>query len=1036
VKSETIKPHREFYFEMSDFQHAYEPGAYVGADKDGKPLHATIVQPDPFNVTVAFAPELENTWKRAVNPPLKLKSVPFPDVVTANNSCPGPADSNNDGIPDVDGNGGVIMTNQSPLVPRPCVEAINISHSSMWVVNYRNEPVSLRVFDPDKMGPDGQNGAQADGDKGDLALAFQTRGDREIPQLNTSLGDTPYPTPSYCAQSGRGDGINCDRNPGDPFTPIMRAYEHDEIKVKIQVGATEEQHQTSVHGLKWLSNGSGFGRAPNSGWRNFQSHGISEQFSLQVPVIPDRNQRGNTVDYLYAQDATRDGIWGGTWGLIRSYANSQPDLYQLPATDISAGDVKLTDESNFNGVCPKYEMKADGSLVMSGKGKNASPVPVNVRIYDVAAVLANKVLPNKLGVTIPSNVNPTDNVGGPLDPNGGTLVYNRRGTVVNSVNVVEAGVTETFAGGEGPLNDPTAMMYVRLEDLEPRWIAGVSRDGTEGADNSSSNPYPADYIDDRCQKFKADGSWNLTPVDPECPVKLKANAPVEPLVVRANAGECVEITLHNKLVDQAVADKSKVMSSDPSIWYDDAGVTKSLFDRVMAEKLILQGKSFKTGDNKPVVLDQIIFDEVPDLAGWQDTFWVVNRHMMNGNGEFIPVEQRRAAGEEMHFFNNNLIRPSNSVGLHAQLVEYDMSRDDGVVAGSNRQDTVAGPRGQHTYRFYAGHIDTIYQGVGGKGKKITRNFSRRATPVEFGGVNLLSADRVKQPQKGLYGALVIEPKGSTWPDALGELRDVADNQGTGYDTRKTRAQVKVNAGTGVAGDRGTYDESTSITFRIANLRWKDGRAIANVHQGELGREGAEDSGHAGYNYGTEPAWFRFGLPPDVPFGNAGTANSYGSLPNVHAFFANTLTAAEPNYVPANGTISALGDPATPVFRATAGQPARMHVLNGASADRDATFVLSGHVWQRDPYVCPGDNYLGLTGLCSPGSIGSLALGHNPVGKYMGGEEGMGHVYGHWPILFNAGGSFAVPADYLFRDYAPSGSRNGMFGILRAEEPTQ
>ena len=53
---------------------------------------------------------------------------------------------------------------------------------------------------------------------------------------------------------------------------------------------------------------------------------------------------------------------------------------------------------------------------------------------------------------------------------------------------------------------------------------------------------------------------------------------------------------------------------------------------------------------------------------------------------------------------------------------------------------------------------------------------------------------------------------------------------------------------------------------------------------------------------------------------------------------------------------------------------------------------------------------------------------------MGAEEGMGHVYGHWPILFNAGGTWGVEGDYLFRDYAPSGARNGMFGILRVEAP--
>jgi hypothetical protein len=159
-------------------------------------------------------------------------------------------------------------------------------------------------------------------------------------------------------------------------------------------------------------------------------------------------------------------------------------------------------------------------------------------------------------------------------------------------------------------------------------------------------------------------------------------------------------------------------------------------------------------------------------------------------------------------------------------------------------------------------------------------------------------------------------------------------------------------------------------------------------------------------------------------------------------YANALVYGEPNSYPND-------DPATPVFTTTAGDPTRMYVLNGASADRDGTFILHGHLWQRDPYVCPNDNYHGLPGYCDPykrddygyvydnddkkvPSVGSLALGTNPIGKYMGGEEGMGHVYGHWPILFNAGGTAEVPGDYLYRDYTPSGNRNGQFGILRVE----
>jgi hypothetical protein len=146
-------------------------------------------------------------------------------------------------------------------------------------------------------------------------------------------------------------------------------------------------------------------------------------------------------------------------------------------------------------------------------------------------------------------------------------------------------------------------------------------------------------------------------------------------------------------------------------------------------------------------------------------------------------------------------------------------------------------------------------------------------------------------------------------------------------------------------------------------------------------------------------------------------------------YANNLVAGQPNSYPG-------GDPATPVFVTTAGKPTRMHVLNGASADRDGTFILHGHLWQRDPYVCPGQNDLTLEGKCVISeSAPSQALGINPIGKYMGGEEGMGHVYGYWPILFNAGGTGKVAGDYLYRDYSPSGNRNGMFGILRVEPET-
>jgi hypothetical protein len=1040
-----VPAHREFYFEMSDFQHAYEAGVYVGANDKGVPKLTNIIQPDPFDATRATAPDIQQKWLQAVNPTLKLTANggmnpgAFPDTVNAHPGCPGPGTGpTGPGHP----------TQNDPDVPRPCAEAINIGHSSMWVVNYRNEPIGLRVFDPNEPGPDNnRNGRQTRGPAGDLALAFESRQDRAISDLNSSFGNTPYPQASYC--NGKGDGVNCDRRGGDPFTPTMRAYMNDEVKIKIQVGATEEQHQTTVHGMKWLSNGSGFGRSGNSGWRNFQSHGISEQFSLQVPITQDPDQPNTTVDYLYATDATRDGIWSGTWGLLRAYQSRQSDLIELP-NNPQRGGFRAVNEDEFVGICP---------AAVDNRGRFTN-TPANLRQFNVYAVLANDVLGNVIDVdgtngpdiTIPDNNNPVDNVGGPLNPLGGTLVYNRRGTVVPDRTIVEGEELVSFEGGEGPLNDPTAMMYVLEEDLQPR--------GGYGADGYA--------VDDRCLEAIGDGSAVRNNLRLEgCPVQLAPDVPVEPLVLRANAGDCIEVNLFNKFLDQAELHDGD--DYEPAYAYkytctaydlnnqciDGYEEWEPVFEDFEVEESLAKGFSLRTksGAETYDVNDvKLKFDSVPDLAGWQDTFWVVNRDL------FKPVADRNQV--QMSFFGNNLIAPSARAGLVAQLVDYDSRINQGIEVGMNNQETTAKPGGAQTYQYYAGDVSTNV--VGQQGNRTLVEFV--ATPVEFGGSNLLSADRVKQPQKGLFGALVIEPEGATWT----EDTVVADGQGMEDALRPTRAQVTVIADPGPAGSGGTYRETVAIAHKIANLRWADGSAIRNVNQPEFGVEGAEDSGHAGFNYGMEPSWFRFKLPPDVPFGaakkdgNGDPENdfTYGSIPNPQAMYANELVAAEPNAIEdvpsgcsADGDpsdcVTAAGDPQTPVFRAIADPDGanpvldtRMFVLNGASADRDSTYILHGHVWQRDPHVCTGDKSdlsdrtrqdasVPIEGRCDPrAEVPSNALGLNKQAKYMGGEEGMGHVFGHWPILVDAGGTDAVTGDYLYRDYAPNGNRNGMFGILR------
>ena len=844
-----LDPFREFYYEFSDFQHAYEAGVYVGTGQNGLPLAGTGPGAGPKVVNAgnpAFNGTTTDAFRFAINPPARAQIAPvFPDLV-------------------LEAAGGIV-----PGCPvRPCPQAIDVQDPGMLSVNYRAEPVGLRIYDPVKVGPDGKPGMQADGQRGDLAFALQSRTDRAIVQLNvqptaaTVINGTRFPPPINAGGAG----------PGDPFTPMMRVYAGDKIRMKVQSGGHEEEHNASIHGVKWLQAGSGHGRAPNSGWRNAQAAGISEQFTFFAPVVPSKNSLGNQADYAWSVDGGTDGWWSGMWGLMRAYNTAQTGLFQLPNT--GALPIRIANPNAFNGVCPA-----------------GAPA----RTYDITAVLANNALTNALGATIPSNATPTTNVGGPLNPAGGTLVHNHRVAVATGVDALGNPVTHT-----GPIHDPTAILYVPTADLD---AAG----------------------------------------------RLLPGRPVEPLVLRAAAGECVTVTLRNRLPGAALAATT--------------------------------GRS-----------------AAPDLPTYSTISGVVKRD--------------RAGAQGATTFNTNLFRPSNYVGLHPQLVAYDVTRDDGTVVGSNSAgQQLLEPGKNKTSTWYVGDLNANLTA--------NRQFTIVATPVEFGGSNLMPADKIKQGAKSLVGSLVAEPVGSTWVQDF----QVLDRQ-TGTGTRATRTQAKLNGDTA---------RDFSVVLTKGNTHYyKDSSPVEHVNGEGVGLpEDSQEASGMLLNYGIEPAWFRFGILPQAPFGRGhGEGTAYGDIPNAGDYYSNLLT------VPVVG--GPQGDPATPVLLAKAGQETRIHITVPHGTTRGSTFSLHGHVWQRDPYVCPGENRNGLTGACNMGSVGSRALGVNPQAFAQGGQESWNapshfSIFlpgaGGWPA---AGGDNAVAGDYLFRDHASFGSASGVWGILRVQ----
>jgi len=563
----------------------------------------------------------------------------------------------------------------------------------------------------------------------------------------------------------------------------------------------------------------------------------------------------------------------------------------LPNNPTPAGPSRIVNRAEFDGVCP-------ASLTVSPR-----------RAFSVVAILANDLLADRkpAGVTLVNGTSAQHN-GAALNPNGGTLVYNPRTTAIPQVTIPgENGEPPRVIGGHaGPLHDPTAMLYVRTDDLVP------------------VNPALA-----VCKDVAAGPGVT----HPKCPVKLKPGLKVEPLILRARAGDCVEVTLYNRLPQVA--------------------------------------------------------PDLPTLATLQG---VVKR------------DRNRAEGSVT--FDNNLIRPSSAVGLHAQLMAMDVSRDAGINVGANIVQTVkpvdpvtqARP-GKELYRWYAGDISA---------KDAPNGVRLVATPVEFGGMGLMPADKVKQGQKSLVGAIVIVPKGATIVEDLNQ-----------------HAQATVMPTAGAA-----YRDFMMVMTKNLNHRYADGAPVEHMN-GEgagLPEDSQENSGMA-LNYGIEPLWFRLGVPPNAPFGGAGCGQGcYGQAENAHQAYSNVLAGG--------------ADPVTPVFVATAGQEARLHVSVPHTTSRGSTLGIHGHVWQRDPYVCAGEAMYGLAGKClsaDNGSVndaagnplvGSRDIGNNPTGFAQGGQESL-TGYSHFTFrLPKAGGENGVKGDFLFRDKASFGNASGLWGVLR------
>lgn len=713
---------REFLVNFGDFQLAYRAGG-------GGTAEAPVPDPD-----------------KAINPPTRMQAPFQPPFVLLEKMevCP--------------------ETNFAP----PCPEAISAADVGTMVVNYRNEPIPHRIWNFNGIGPEpGPNDfpQQAPGEAGDLANVYLSN----IPRVDqrTNLKAPFYPD------------LTLGVAPGDPFTPLMRAFEADPVQIRILVGSQEEGHNFTVNGIKWLfepGTPEDPGSINNSGYRNSQMMGISEHFEFHVPILPKPCQLCLEVpppfyDFRYAPGAAVDDQWNGLWGILRAYRGSEPagsipPLLKLP--------------SNPDGI--------------TGAGVAVCPAGARPTTWNVSAFLARDLLTT------------------------GTLVYNSR----------------TNVGGR--LEDPTAIMYVRDDDINP----------TTG--------------------------------------KLKSLFEPEPLILRANAGDCITVNLTNRLT------------------------------------------------------------EVLDLEGHNTLPMIINN------------------------FNANQIMPSAKMGLHPQMLFYDVTKSDGMNVGFNPVQTV-NPGQTIQYVWYAGDVklDPITQ-------------QAVYTPVEFGATNLSSPDPIKHSNKGAIGAMIIEPI-----DTSG-INDIS------VSGKLLHSHVQLS----FTPSRPSIRENVLIFQNDVNLRFGSRTEFGHLKAvPNLGDEDdPEDTGQKAINYKTEPMWKRLGYEPDLGFSETRKKDFTNSLANIQVG----------------------GDPKTPIFVANRGTHVRFRVLMPGGHARNQGLIVHGHEWQEEPYI----NRSTQIGDNPRSEWKGSQLGHGPTNHF------------DVDLFYGAGGRFRVIGDYLHRDRASFTFDGGVWGIFRVQ----
>lgn len=238
----------------------------------------------------------------------------------------------------------------SPVDPPERPEAISVDHHNPYLINYKHEPIPLRI---------GERDSNKHFQLRDKALCDNSHTSNIAPDTLCHPDDIAYAFSS--------------KNPhGDPFLKPLRAYEGDKVQIRLIQGAQEVQHTFNVHGLSWKREANN----PTAPHVNAQEIGISEHFELSALNISNIARGLKTADYLF-HAGSQDALWNGAWGLVRGFAS--PESKDPTTCETTSGELSKDGLETCKRVGNEADWKAASCLPQDDRldGCLLKPLPDN-----------------------------------------------------------------------------------------------------------------------------------------------------------------------------------------------------------------------------------------------------------------------------------------------------------------------------------------------------------------------------------------------------------------------------------------------------------------------------------------------------------------------------------------------------------------------------------------------------------------------------------------------------------------------------------